>query len=964
MKGFINIFRREASDKVWGYGIFWSWNIIFLAFMFFGFAPTVLPDTIEAVQDGVIPPRFLVISVLLALIPLIAVYLGLTLLRRSPFKLLTLIYGVEGPLMVLLLGRIYLVRDATPAIELLYAFSLIAVAALCWQLLDLKAHTRGLALDLVRIFGLTLLLLIGIYAGTVIAFYVVPLLKEVPGFFAEAARSIWSLLLDFTWADFLWILFSLLLFVLLLYTASLLIVAPIVVPVMYIRHWWRGLESMAPRRGRRMPLVLTGVLGTAAVLLFLLANRQPQHRAYELLKDPPQFPADLDALLAQQETIRDGLLNAYLSPVRYISAVGEVTHIRELYRNSFNLSNESAYEVEKAFEVVVRPLLYEPMQPPEAVASFSGGGNQRILRNEPGRAAGYYEAFFDESIVEGERETIVSAVRDTWSGEQALLAWQGVDDREVLLTEQAVTITEHGDWAEVELYESYRNETAQRQEVVYYFNLPETAVVTGLWLGNSPDREKRHAFQVAPRGAAQQAYREQVQIRVDPALLEQVGPRQYRLRIFPVEPPPPAWRLEEGAVGEAPQLYMWMTYTVLAQEGGWALPQLSEKANVYWDALSERQVNGEAVDGETEAWLPATVPAANPVVPAAHLVAFPSGQTVILRPAEDLETPGLPAAARLAVVLDRSRSMQLHFSGAAAALSQLQAIAPDADLYLTSSDYRGEDPTVEKLADIDPASVVYFGGQDAAQLLAQFFSLSAGRHYDAVFVLTDGSGYALGGGEPAPAAPDAPIWMVHLGGGLPLGYDDATLQAIQSSGGGVAASLDEALIRFEAFSRGSGQEGAGLRDIQDGYEWEVILEGESGQARDAISHDAGDPFAALAARRLILAEMYQARGQIDDLATLDRLHDLAKEYGIVTPYSSMIVLVNRIQDQRLEDLSGTDNRFEREGEEIGETVPAPFEVTGVPEPHEWLLLAIGAVLLAWYWYKSSEGLRGKPEILR
>ncbi|MBK6431149.1 hypothetical protein [Candidatus Amarolinea dominans] len=81
-------------------------------------------------------------------------------------------------------------------------------------------------------------------------------------------------------------------------------------------------------------------------------------------------------------------------------------------------------------------------------------------------------------------------------------AWQAVDDREVRLLRQEVTVTPQGDWAEIELIEVYQNVTALRQEVVYYFSLPESAVVTGLWLGPSADREHRFAYRISPRGAA------------------------------------------------------------------------------------------------------------------------------------------------------------------------------------------------------------------------------------------------------------------------------------------------------------------------------------------------------------------------------------------------------------------------------------------------------------------------------
>jgi len=66
----------------------------------------------------------------------------------------------------------------------------------------------------------------------------------------------------------------------------------------------------------------------------------------------------------------------------------------------------------------------------------------------------------------------------------------------------------------------------------------------------------------------------------------------------------------------------------------------------------------------------------------------------------------------------------------------------------------------------------------------------------------------------------------------------------------------------------------------------------------------------------------------------------------------MIVLVNERQQERLDKLETQDNRFEREAEEMGETTPSPMEVTGVPEPHEWLLIIFGAAILGWYTWRK------------
>lgn len=952
-----NIFRRIFNIKIWGYGLFWSWNLIFLAFMFLGFAPNVLPDTIDAVREGLIPVKYLITTVLVTLIPLIAVLLGLTLLRRSPRKLLALGYGVEGPLMILLLVRIFAVRDATPAIDLLYLFALPGVFTLLWQILDRRIDERGVVLDLIRIAGLTLLFLMGIYAAVLIGFYVVPILKEVPGFFADVVREFWRSITDFEWESLIMWSFSLLGMLLGLYTATLFLVAPIAVPILYVVSWWQGLQAVAARRQHLLPSLVTVGVGITAVVAFVFVNQQPQHKAYTLLENQPQTLDEAQELQKQQEDIRTGLLNAYLAPVRYFSAVGEVGHIQELYKWGFDLSDEAALKIEQAFEIAARPVLYEPMSPSEIDRTRSDWWNQQALRSEPQEAAHLYQAFFDEMIIDGERETIINAVRDTWSGDQALLAWQAVDDREVLLTQQEVNIIEHGDWAEVELFETYQNQTNQRQEVIYYFSLPETAVLTGLWLGNSPNREERSAFRVSPRGAAQQVYREQVRVNIDPALVEQIGPRQYRLRIFPIEAQRWHWDEEKAERVVAPgALYMWLTYIVLAEDESWPLPLLAEKGNVYWDENSLLTVGGTELDGDTEDWLPASVAAINPIEPAMHQVSFPSGDTIVLAPISNTNISQIPADLRLAVVLDRSRSMEMQAAEVANTLTELYLMASDVDVYLTSSYYRGEQASVAKLAEIMPDKIDYVGGQNAAELLEQFFALSKGRNYDALFVLTDGTGFQLGGESVDLPVPDAPVWMVHLDEIFPYGYDDATLEVIQASGGGVAGSLDEALLRLAAGLEDAQNHEVSSRDIVDGYEW-LVFPSETAIPTDdnIITHETSDPFAALAARRLILSEMYRQRGQIDELDTLDALHEIAVEQGIVTPYSSMIVLVTKTQEARLDRLEAQNNRFDREVEELGDTAPSPMEVTGVPEPHEWLLIILGVVMLGWYaWQKRLQ----------
>jgi putative PEP-CTERM system integral membrane protein len=956
-------------------GLFWSWNLIFLAFMTLGFAPRVLPDLIISVRTSVIPVQYLFYALVLSIVPLVAIILGLTVLRHHPGRLLALGYVVEGPLMLMLAVRFFFIRQSTPGVMILLTIASVGMAAFLWYLLHPTLERNSRLLGWLRLAGLTLMVLIALYASVWITFYALPLLTEglrwvfnfladLPQFWRDLVRSLQDMVIH----NLLWVPFFILGFLLLIYTATLFVMTPLAVPILSLRAWLHSFRTQGNQYGWRGSAGVVLITVLVAVILFITADQQPQANAFQLLQEPPASTEEAAALLRQDRVIRTGLLNAYLAPFRYISSTGEVEHIRWIYESTFKLDREKAFAVQRMYERVATPLIYKPVQ---AVPSPGWGVNQSML-DESREAARLYQAFFDQSIVEAERETIVRAVRSTWSLQQAEDAWRAVDDREVYLVQQEITITEFTDWAEVEVFEVYQNQTANMQEVVYYFNLPESAVLTGVWLGDSAERSKRFEFQVSPRGAAQTVYREQLSVKIDPALLEQIGPRQYRLRVFPIPPVRLTWDNASGlrSFEEAPPLYLWMTYRTVAIDKAWPLPKLADKRNVFWDNRTIRLVNGEPLNFIDDDWMPESLPASGTITPQVHLTNLPEGHSVLVIPLDNIDHPTLPTDLRLAVVLDRSHSMEAYAAEAQAALARLEQIAgPNSDVYLTSSQFRGEDPQITSLRELDFNDVLYFGGQDPAQMLEQFSLLSSGKNYDAVLVLTDGSAYELGAAKYSLPVPGAPVWMVHLSNTIPLGYDDGTLEAIQASGGGVVGDVEVALQRLAVAMAGQtalGMEAVVVQDIYDGYEWTVLpskMVSTYLAANNLSSIRESSGFESIAARRLILAEMQRYRGDLKDLATLDYLHSLAEEYNLVTPYSSMIVLVTSLQRQQLQQMEQRGDRFDREYEPVGTTIP-PVQgpLAGVPEPHEWLLLGLAAAFLIYYLYSNKLIL--KPRQLR
>ena len=944
--------------------LFWSWNLIFIAFMLLGFAPRLLPELMTAVKTGVIPLNFLILAMVLSSVPVAAVVLGLTRLRNQPGRLFAVGYVVEGPLMLLLAVRFFLIRQATPALNFVMLVALLGMGAFLWYTLDDKIEKRPRWVGVVRLLGLTMILLTSLYAAILVSFYAVPLLSIFIQWLVETVAhpiefltgffdGLWRMIRD----GITWLPVIVLGFILAMYTATLFVITPLAVPYLSVRAWLQELRKQVNRSGWAVPGASVLLLLVLTAVLFIVANQQPQKAVFAMLEQPPASMQAASELLAQTDKIREGLVNAYLAPFRYISARGEVRHIRMLYMDIFDIQERQAYRVQQLYETMAQPLLYQPVHP----QSYPFVRDNLAFQREPDEAAQLYQAVFDEPINEGERQYIVDAVRSTWSSRDAEAAWQVVGDREVMLSQQEIKVQEYGDWAQIELYEVYQNQTGDRQEVVYYFNLPESAVITGLWLGDSADRSERYEFHVAPRGAAQQTYREQVRRNVDPALLEQIGPRQYRLRAFPILPVAMHWDDERNRqlVEEAPEFHLWLTYAAMAGENGWPLPQLADSRNVYWDRNTRRLVNGERMQVDMDAWLPESVAVVEASPAQAHRVDFSNGESVLAWPVSQIAPVQLPTGLRLAVVVDRSYSMMAHQEAVSVALARLEELANEGasiNLYLTSSEFRGEPPSRIGISSFDRDDLYFLGGQNPGELLAQFVDLDQGDIYDAILVVSDGDSYEQGISYTKLPVFAAPIWMIHLGEDIPLGYDDATLEAIQASGGGVVGGLEEAFERL-AFNLSPTFKDGGYHKLLDGYIWSVISSETAGET-DAVLHPAQEGFAVMAARQLILAETQRASGSLDQLEQLDALHALAKEYGIVTPYSSMIVLVDRFQEARLETLESGIDRFEREYETVGETLPEnQMPLSGVPEPEEWLLIGLAVAMLIWYMNRG--GLWGR-----
>ncbi|WP_204104870.1 MULTISPECIES: TIGR02921 family PEP-CTERM protein [Spirulina sp. CCY15215] len=920
--------RLKRYFSFFPYAIFGIWNIAFILVIYVGILPNIGISLMQAVAAGEIHWQFLVTFLGFIAVITNCTFLGGWYFFKRPYSLLQFFYGIEAPFFLLCIVRLFALRELNPASSHILTTLLWGIFAFFLYLIggylgkkERISQPRRHIFAFYQLISHSLLIIIGVYTALLLLFYAVPiawwLLK---GFFAfQWLGELFSALTDPTFYGYFWVF--IILFLVFIFGSTLFIFMPFAFALFYISAGRKVLSEFAEQYGHK--IAIAGATGTIAVwlTLFFSLQQQPQNQALEWLAEMPTTNSDRTTLIAKSDQIREGLVNAYLLPYRYISTWEENNHIQEMYRGSFNLSIEKANILQQLYNQLASPVLYQ--------------GD----RSDVGLAETLYSQFFDTPIQNGDRQAIVKALTSTANRAEAKAGLLDIEEKKVLLTTQEINLSEHQDWAEIELHEVYENQTPEQQEIFYSFSLPESAVLTGLWLGETGDRDSRYVYQVSPRGAAQQVYNDQVQQRVDPALLEQVGPRQYRLRAFPIL----ANQVVNGKL-EAPEMHLWLTYQVLQQKEGWALPQLAQKRNIFWTNKTKRFLNAEKQRG-SKTWLPAFLPSSNPVPLQPHNIDFSQGYQLIATPLDESKY-STPKGTKIAVLVDTSYSMGERVQEIAKSLEWLtnagfsgnKKADNDADLYLTGT-LNLEPQRIDDLDRVNLANLVFYGTIQPPEMLQQFQRLQGTTQYDAILLLTDEGTYELSEDDAEVPEIDIPLWMVHLGGKFPPAYADRVLSTLQDSGGGVAVELSEVLQRLATRAT------LNAVNVIDRYVWKVEKSDRQNEKKDG--------FSSIAARQLIVGLGQQLDTQ--QVANLDILHDIAKTNSVVTPYSSMIVLVNDQQKEQLKQAEAKSDRFEREVESGKEELTSPFnpfEVSAVPEPELWVLLGLGAIgLLLVIWQR-------------
>ena len=892
----------SKTPNLIGLILFWGWNVlsVFLCVFLIGLA--VLPFVLMAAINGEIPLSITVCLLILMVTPVYAIYFGI---KRSGHAV-PFFFGVEIPIILLTLFRIFIVRELTFASGFLLLSAFIAIGVFAWSLREKQAAFK--ISPFAQTAATTLVLVTGIYVAILSGLYAFPLIIDfIIGVFS------------FNWLEGLRYTDALvfLILALSLFGCLAFFVFPIFIAYVYPKLWKQKAGALSADFSKTKYYCVSAGFAALWLSVFILVSHQGQADYVNRLSQ--MSIAEKKVEMQNPDKVRKRLLAAYLNEYRFLGTKAQSRNLIPIYKRSIG----SEFLGERAQSIqsfLLRPLLYK------------GGRSD-------GRVAGQlYTELFDSSIQRDETKAISKALEATFNRDEVVAGLMNIGARNVLIREQNIVIDTQPHYSTVEIEEVYENLTFENQEIFYYFSLPEDAAITGLWIGRTDKRKEMDAFIVAPRGAAQKVYEQQVRRNIDPALLEQVGPAQYRLRVFPIPVTRPRAqfagnRLSNRASREPELMRVHMKYVVPTGGPETILPTLLEKRNVDWSRKTTRTLNGSKV-GKRSDWMPAyQADKETKLGPGA--IDIPMGDNVVTL-SQAPQLPNIPVG-KLAVIVDTSFSLtgkERSLQTSLTALNDLKAAGlVDYDFYIGTVEKGG----MIKTPAVAIEDIQFFGSQTYRGLLDEFVGMTNAETYDAVVLLTDQGRYGTDG--TVDAAPlMAPLYFLHIDKPA-AAYDDDVLDNIYRSGGGVATSV-------QSLRRQLSLNGPNTRVVENRL-WTV--EPNETEVENIERPDAQ----ALAARQLILMDSF---GKPPNIETLDQLHKIAKTHDVVTPYSSMIVLVNERQKEALKKESEADDRFEREGRSGEETLSSPANplVSGVPEPHEWVLIILSILMLVMLWRKREE----------
>ncbi len=975
-------------SKVVSSTIFWGYNLIYIFFLFLVLLNLINISSSEPsfkwkdvfTFGGFYPTNVLVMIYTFILTPFATLILViLTKIYKKPLDLLKVFFGVEISLMGLNLLSIVFLRQMTPITWLFFLSITASIAGLLihplYPVINSKIKQTLLLLSQQAA------LLISGYISLLTVFFLPIIVAFIINILSRSGGSIISnLLFSLTHAGLLQFLFMLFFLILFVLSLSFFITAPIVAIIIFWNTAKTLFNQLSQQNKRNYAKVvsISFVLGFILIALFFSVQSSDNWYVNDLnaLRNANTFEQKekiAQKLIKNDKQIKNTLLSTYLARYKYLGD-SNINILKTGYKNELGTTQPVADFIQKAFTTVALPFIYR--------------GN---FKEDVKQAAEDYEDLFDNSIQKGEQESIVKTLKATNTQDEIKAGLLDRDKQSVKIVSKVVSINSQFDGllSKVTIEEEYKNTADRPQEVYYEFYLPEDSVVTELKLGpdlefenNSADKntdlptqptqptqlmstpapeKQEEAASVAPKGAANSTYNQQVRFRVDPALLEQVGPRQYRLRIFPI---PAQGRDLNGAITLVPQKNQRVrfSYLTIRSDQGVMLPMITQQRNVFIDSHTRKKylINGQELKYSTD---PKIVNLSNSNLCYSNVFHSTTeiGEVFFVPHAVNPQLKSVYSCQdrfsnanknisglKIAFLLDVSYSNKqvewnkyLQQSFPLIALLQNNSI----DLYYFNDTLSQKIPLTQDMLN-KPREILHFGKTDRLHVLK-----TLPNTYDVVFMISDSGEFDGKGVDGLEVLPKAPVYLIHPQS-LPI-YNDALTTYILQAGGKVFSSGEEAIEHLWLVRQQKTlQTNLNVIDADKFGTWMVVKNGNILTLDNKpVSGISSDGFTQLAKKKIIEQSISKVNSTTT-LASLDQIHQIAEQSSIVTPFSSMVVLVTEAQKEQLKKASQESSRYIADFDIGEETLGNPsgsglLEIGAVPEPHEWVLIISGLILLAY-----------------
>ncbi len=573
-------------------------------------------------------------------------------------------------------------------------------------------------------------------------------------------------------------------------------------------------------------------------------------------------------VISSQQEAQEAIQDMYSGTSRYPFRKND-TLISSGYRAVFGMPETAAMALEQTFLMIAYPFV-----------SQADSGNYSAI------SAGYTQVF---GVSPYEK---INAVNKTVSAQTPV----HLSSRQV-----SVSPSSTGLLANVTIEEEFENTSYQQQEVIYEFFLPSGAAITDLKLG--PNLE--YGGIISPKGAAQRTYEAQLNIRRDPALLEQTGPRQYRLRVFPV----PAKGDMTTLSGKRQKVLF--SYTTPGDPTGYPLPVYTKKTNILTTSarLSARMTNSSVQLKESDT----------------HM-AYASGQSVdpcTTKVSEDTKTDAIQATVSSIAADETAKSISCADLGKALSALSGQRISIYVDTSYANRDNKEVAALFQTLAShtqfleqntvtlykyntqVSPGTVLTKNNiSDAITYFGNATSLDAIKFpadVPTIAMVYPGPKSTVTQQSLYPFSSLTRAYFVHSLV-LPPYTMEFTSKLLQS-GGDTTSTTDEAL-RLMAL------------DLTSENVFPNIFSMVSLAHLPNISTALPLPFetpastARVANKALLQKLLVQfPRDALGDVAVLDNINSFSEKATLVSPYSSLLALVNDAQKQQLAQFKNRYDRF-------------------------------------------------------